>query len=51
MVVIQLRIMLHEATNQWTALSESITRNIVIDNGNSYGYTLETEHFSKVAVV
>jgi hypothetical protein len=44
-------LMLDEATNQWTVLNESIPRNTIIDNGGSCGYTLETEHFSKIAVV
>jgi hypothetical protein len=44
-------LMLDEATSQWTVLNESIPRNTVIDNGSSCGYTLETEHFSKIAVV
>lgn len=44
-------LMLDEATNQWTVLNESIPRNTIIDNGGSCGYTLGTEHFSKIAVV
>jgi hypothetical protein len=44
-------LMLDEATSQGTVLNESIPRNTVIDNGSSCGYTLETEHFSKIAVV
>jgi hypothetical protein len=42
---------LDEATGQWKPMSNSIQRNTVIDKEDSCGYTLETQHFSKLAAV
>jgi hypothetical protein len=42
---------LDEATGQWKPLNNSIQRNTLTDSGDSCGYTLETQHFSKLAVV